>query len=412
MREKSVNENINSIFMLLCFLIMKTKMICLSMKKSGMSETRKYYFSHNNELFSRLIHSLKMINSAAVKIQIGIVIILFSLTTCKRFEPENTLVITTDDIEIVSEGIYVFNGTVVSIGEEEITEHGFCWSESGNPVIDGTSIQLGPRISKGSFSSTVSHLSASTTYYVKAYAIANSMPNYGEEKSFTTPETLRPTITDIDGNVYYTVNIGDQTWMADNLKVIHYPERSQIQKVEDRVTWFNFALDDQAYCWYDNITANGFTYGALYTWPAAMHGSEGSNTNPSAVQGVCPDGWHLPSDNEWKQLEMFLGMSQEEADGKDWRGTTEGGKMKHEGTNYWNSPNTGASNESGFNALPGGWRHGDGFFKNFGISTRFWSSSKTGDFAWIRGLDNNSSNVYRNFSGLYEGHSVRCIKDT
>ncbi|MCX6255797.1 MAG: fibrobacter succinogenes major paralogous domain-containing protein [Bacteroidia bacterium] len=352
-----------------------------------------------------------MMNFVAVKIQIGIVFILFSLTTCKRIEPENTVVITTDDIVILSEGVYIFNGTVVSIGKEEITEHGFCWSESGNPVIDGTSIQLGPRKSKGSFSSTVSGLSASKTYYVKAYVITNSIPDYGEEKSFTTPETLRPSITDIDGNVYYTVNIDDQTWMADNLKVTHYTDGSQIQLVEDRVTWFNFGLDDQAYCWYDNIAANGFTYGALYTWPAAMHGSEASDTNPSAVQGVCPDGWHLPSDSEWKQLEMFLGMSQEEADGNDWRGTDEGGKMKHEGTTYWKSPNTGATNESGFNVLPGGWRHGDGFFRNFGISARFWSSSKTGDYAWIRGLDNNSSIVYRNFSGLYEGHSVRCIKD-
>jgi uncharacterized protein (TIGR02145 family) len=360
---------------------------------------------------NEIVCTLKMINAAAVKIQIGIIFILISLTACKRSEPESLLEITTDDIDILSEGICVFNGTVVSIGATEITEHGFCWSESGNPVIDGNSIKLGPRTSKGSFSSTISDLSTSTTYYVKAYAVANSVPEYGEEKSFTTPETLPSSITDIDHNIYYTVNIGNQTWMADNLKVTHYPDGSQIQKVEDQVTWFNFGLDNQAYCWFDNITANGFTYGALYTWPAAMHGSGSSDTNPSVVQGVCPDGWHLPGDNEWKQLEVFLGMSREAADGKDWRGTVEGGKMKHAGTQYWKSPNTGATNESGFNALPGGWRHGDGLFKNFGQTARFWSTSKTGDYAWIRGLDYNSSSVYRNFAGLYEGHSVRCIKD-
>jgi uncharacterized protein (TIGR02145 family) len=363
------------------------------------------------EQYSTLGYMLKRINSVSIKIRIGIVVILFPLTTCQRVEPENILEITTDDIEIVADGSCVFNGTVVSIGKEKITEHGFCWSESANPVIDETSIKLGPRELKGSFSSTVSDLSAKTTYYVKAYVIANSITHYGEEKSFTTPESSSPSIKDIDGNTYYTVNIGDQTWMASNLKVTHYPDGYQIQLIEDQLTWFNFGLDDQAYCWYDNITANGFTYGALYTWPAAMHGSDGSNTNPSGVQGVCPDGWHLPSDSEWNQLEMFLGMSQEEAGGEDWRGTIEGGKMKQEGTRYWKSPNTGATNETGFNALPAGWRHVDGFFKNIGISVRFWTSSEIGDYAWAHGLDNNSSKIYRNFSGVYQGQSVRCIKD-
>jgi len=364
-----------------------------------------------DEQYCTLGYMLKRINSVSIKIRIGIVIILFPLTACQRVEPENILEITTDDIEIVADGSCVFNGTVVSIGKEKITEHGFCWSESPNPVIDETSVKLGPRELKGSFSSTVSDLSAKTTYYVKAYVIANSITHYGEEKSFTTPESSSPSIKDIDGNTYYTVNIGDQTWMASNLQVTHYPDGSQIQLIEDQLTWFNFGLDDQAYCWYDNITANGFTYGALYTWPAAMHGSDGSNTNPSGVQGVCPDGWHLPSDSEWNQLEMFLGMSQEEARGEDWRGTIEGGKMKQEGTKYWKSPNTGATNETGFNALPAGWRHGDGFFKNIGISVRFWTSSEIGDYAWAYGLDNNTSKVYRNFSGVYQGQSVRCIKD-
>jgi uncharacterized protein (TIGR02145 family) len=350
-------------------------------------------------------------NSATLRIQICMVAIFLSIAACKSPETENSLVITTDDIEVVSEGTYKFNGTVVSIGQVEITEHGFCWSESENPVIESTSIKLGNRKSEGSFSSTLTDLSPGKTYYVKAFAIAGSIPVYGEEKSFNTPETTASTVTDIDHNVYFTVKIGDQTWMAANLKVTHYPDGSQIQLVEDRVTWFNFQGDDQAYCWYDNTVSNGFTYGALYTWSAAMHGLDSSNANQGVVQGVCPDGWHLPDDSEWKKLEMFLGMSQAVADGKDWRGTVEGGKIKIGGIQYWKEPNTGATNESGFNALPGGWRHGDGFFKNLWISARFWSSTKTGDYAWIRGLDNNSSGIYRNFAGLYEGHSVRCIKD-
>jgi len=255
-------------------------------------------------------------NSYKVKIQIGLVFILFSVIACERTEPENNLVITTDDIAVFSEGIYVFRGTIVSIGNEEIADHGFCWSESGNPVIEGSSICLGYRSTTGIFSSTIADFSANTTYY-----------------------------------------------------------------------------------------------GALYTWPAAMHIITEDDIKPGKIQGVCPTGWHLPSDSEWKQLEMFLGMSSVEANRDDWRGTDEGGKMKHKGTLYWESPNTGASNESGFSAIPGGWRDGAGYFKNLGTATRFWSSSKRGDYAWIRQLDYNSSKIYRDTKGLYEAHSVRCIKD-
>jgi uncharacterized protein (TIGR02145 family) len=341
----------------------------------------------------------------------GIIFFMVSLATCTRIEPEYTLEITTDDIVVFSEGIYIFNGTIVSLGKEEITEHGFCWSESDNPEINGNSIQLGGRNSTGSFSSTVYDFSASTTYYVRAFATAVSVTYYGEVKSFTTPETLVPLITDIDHNIYYTVNIGDQTWMAENLKVKRYPDRSQIPLVEDRSAWFSFTLYTQAYCWYENYAAIGTLYGALYTWPAAMHITGADDIKPGNVQGVCPDGWHLPSDNEWKQLEMYLGLSQAEADADDWRGTSEGGKMKHDGTQYWRSPNTGATNASGFKALPAGWRDGAGYFNSLEANTRFWSSSKRGDYAWVRQLDYNSSGIYRGTKGLYEGISVRCIKD-
>ena len=343
------------------------------------------------------------------KILFGMIVFMPVLIECERFEPENILVITTDDITSFTEGIYVFNGTVVNIGKDEITQHGFCWSESGNPVIDGPLIQLGSGESKGSFSSTVSNLSASTTYYVKAYAIANSVPEYGNEKSFTTSPLLSDTVTDIEGNIYKTVKIGDQTWMAENLKVTRYPDGTPIPFIEDSAIWFHLSLYDQAYCWYDNMITNGY-YGALYTWSAAMNGTEGSDANPSGIQGVCPDVWHIPSDSEWKQFEMFLGMSQEEADGTDWRGTDEGGRMKHEGTIFWEDPNTGATNESGFSALPGGWRHGGAFFVGLGTNARFWTSSKM-SYAWIRGLDYNSSQVYRDFTGFYRGHSVRCVQD-
>ena len=108
--------------------------------------------------------------------------------------------------------------------------------------------------------------------------------------------------------------------------------------------------------------SNRDNYGGLYTWAAAMDGSTSSSTNPSGVKGVCPDGWHLPSDAEWKELEISLGMSQADADNTGFRGTDEGGKLKETGTAHWKSPNSGATNESRFTALPGGLRYYNGTF--------------------------------------------------
>ena len=352
----------------------------------------------------------KIINPHSVIILIGITIFLLLMNACDRTEPENTLVITTDDITIIRQGVYRFNGTFVNLGEFTITQHGFCWSESEDPDNNDLSIQLGPRDSKGSFSYTISALSPGTTYYIKAYAITNSVTEYGNEKSFTTSAPLLNTVIDIDGNIYNTVQIGDQTWMADNLKVTHYPDGSPIRHVEDSAIWFHFGRYDKAFCYYENVLVNGYVYGALYTWTAAINDTLGSDTNPSGIRGICPDGWHMPSDSEWKQLEMFLGMSQEEADNMDWRGTDEGGKMKNADLNLWKSPNNGATNESGFNALPGGWRHGGGYFTGLGNEARFWTSTGMG-YAWFRQLDYNSSRINRDFFGYYQGYSVRCVKD-
>jgi uncharacterized protein (TIGR02145 family) len=346
-----------------------------------------------------------------IKIQIGIVVILFSINGCKKPETENILLITTDDIEIFSAGIYTFKGTIVSLGNKEINELGFCWSESVNPEINGSLIKLGSRNSAGSFSITVYDVLPRTTYYVKAFAITNSITYYGDEKSFTTPDTLPLLIIDIDHNIYYTVKIGDQIWMSDNLKATRYSDGSTIPRVEERLAWFDFSLYTRAYCWYENYGAIGTTYGGLYTWPTAMNIYSENDIKPGNVQGVCPDGWHLPDDSEWKKLEIFLGMSQTEADRENWRGENEGSSLKHEGIQYWTSPNTGSTNESGFSALPAGWRDGAGYFRNLGTSARFWSSSKRADYAWVRQLDYNSSRIYRGTIGLYEGISVRCIKD-
>jgi len=169
------------------------------------------------------------------------------------------------------------------------------------------------------------------------------------------------TVTDIDGNVYKTVKIGNQWWMAENLKVTRYRNGDPIPNITDNHTWVD--LSTGAYCNYNNDISNVATYGRLYNWYAV-----------DESRNIAPAGWHVPTDDEWKQLEIYLGMSPTEADETHWRGTDEGGKLKETGTTHWYSPNTGATNESGFTALPGGYRVSGGF-SSLGFGAYFWSST-------------------------------------
>jgi len=273
-------------------------------------------------------------------------------------------------------------------------------------------MELGPPSSTGEFTLTASGLSPSTTYYFRAFAVMNTITDYSEEKAFTTRPAAEDMVMDVDGNIYRTVKIGDQTWMADNLKATMYADRIPIPFVEDHKEWFHFTRESFGYCWYGNVLTHGYVYGGLYTWAAATAAHDGISLIEEGVQGVCPDGWHLPSDDEWKQLEMHLGMSQEEADASKWRGEDQGGKLKQEGNVWWKAPNTGAIDEVGFSALPGGYRHGSAEFKELTQTTRFWTSSRNNyGYAWYRGLDYDTAAVYRDFTGVYRGHSVRCVKD-
>jgi len=177
-----------------------------------------------------------------------------------------------------------------------------------------------------------------------------------------------------DGQVYNTVTIGNQVWMAENLKSTVFPDGSPILLIEDNAAWDTLRSYDKAYCFYDNSTTNRDTYGTLYTWAAAMNGAGSSDASPSGIRGVCPDGWHLPSDAEWTELTDNLGGS-----------GVAGGKLKEAGTAHWASPNTGATNESGFTALPGGFRYLNGSFSNFVLNGYLWSSSEVSTTtAWGR----------------------------
>lgn len=204
------------------------------------------------------------------------------------------------------------------------------------------------------------------------------------------------TITDIDGNVYRTVTIGNQIWMAENLKTTKYIDGTSIPLVTDSALWVN--LLTPGFCWYNNDTATyKNTYGALYNWYAVNTGK------------IAPKGWHVPTDGEWNIMEKYLDNTVDTT-ATGMVGTDIGGKLKETGTTHWESPNTGATNMSGFTALPGGYRAGT--FFGIGSNGCWWSATASdATNAWDRYFSHDYANVDRGSYGKVDGYSVRCIKD-
>jgi uncharacterized protein (TIGR02145 family) len=199
-------------------------------------------------------------------------------------------------------------------------------------------------------------------------------------------------VTDIEGNIYKTITIGTQTWMAENLKTIKYDDGTAISLVTDGAAWT--ALTTPAYCW-NNNDADSYKniYGALY------------NRYTVNTLKLCPIGWHVPSESEWDALISFLG-------GKD----IAGGKLKETGTELWTYPNAGATNEIGFTALPSSPRDWDGnFFDHSGWFATWWSTGIYNDagqiYGWAYNTNYHSTHVEKTFYPSRTGLSVRCIKD-
>lgn len=183
------------------------------------------------------------------------------------------------------------------------------------------------------------------------------------------------TMKDAQGNFYYTVKIGKQVWMAENLKT----------NLED------------SWC-YGKKEENCATYGRLYNWYTALN--------------ACPTGWHLPSDDEWKQMESYLGVKTEELNEDGLRGSTEGGKLKSSST-LWDCPNQNASNASGFSALPGGPRYKLGMFGRLGHNATWWTSTEYDSVhAWFRYVGHSHAKIGRIDNEKIGGHSIRCVKDS
>ena len=194
-------------------------------------------------------------------------------------------------------------------------------------------------------------------------------------------------VTDIDGNLYTTVTIGTQTWMKQDLKTTRFNDGTPIPNVIDNTAWG--ALTTPGYCWYQNNVANGATYGALYNWYAVNTGR------------LAPKGWHVATDAEWTTLTNFLGGNE-----------VAGGKLKEAGLAHWITPNSLATNETGFSALPGGYRYNNGTFYDQGLNGKWWCATEShASYAFSRFLDYDDDYLFRSYYYERFGFSVRLVRD-
>lgn len=264
-------------------------------------------------------------------------------------------VLTTMAVTDITQTTAISGGEITSDGGATVTARGVCWSTSQNPTISDSKTEDGT--GAGSFTSSISGLVPNTGYYVRAYATNSAGTGYGSAMSFTTLEEATGAV-DADGNVYSTVVIGNQEWFAVNLKTTKYNNGTPIPNVTSNSDWGN--LTTGAYAWYENNEATyKNAYGALYNWYAVNTGN------------LCPTGWRVPTDAEWTTLANYVGGE-----------SVAGGKLKSTRTApdahpRWESPNTGATDEYGFSALPGGYRSGSGGFSSIGGNGNWWSSTET-----------------------------------
>jgi uncharacterized protein (TIGR02145 family) len=196
-------------------------------------------------------------------------------------------------------------------------------------------------------------------------------------------------VTDIDGNIYGIIKIGDQTWMKENLRTTRLNNGVAIENITEPSGWSN--TTSPAYCWYKCDPSNGDIYGGMYNYTAVSTGR------------LCPTGWHVPSIEDWNILVDYLGGI-----------SVAGGKMKESGTEHWSAPNSDATNQSGFTGLPGGYRSfRDGAFFSLKDNASWWSKSiSTSSTAWIVAITLYNTTAVQVVSGdLGYGVSVRCIKD-
>jgi uncharacterized protein (TIGR02145 family) len=297
-------------------------------------------------------------------------------------------VITTAQVSAITATSAVSGGVISYDGGAQITESGICWSTTPQPDLDDSFVLNSSGAS--TFSSTLTNLSSGTRYYVRAYVKNSEWTVYGGPMTFITK------VADIEGNLYNTVMVGTQVWLAENLKATRLNDNTLIPEITDNAQWI--ASNTPAYCWYDNDVSNKSIYGALYNWYTVNS------------EKLCPAGWHVPTDTEFNTLEISLGMDADQSNVWGWRGTDHGLKLKN--TTGWDDNGNG-TNSSGFSALPGGYRFGaTGECFLLTTITYWWTATEhDADRGWYRRLDSSNNAAYRASTSKTGGKYVRCVKD-
>jgi uncharacterized protein (TIGR02145 family) len=285
----------------------------------------------------------------------------------------------------------ISGGYISSDGGTPVTDRGVCWSTSPHPTVLNTKTSDGT--GTGTFISNVTGLTNGTVYYLRSYATNSTGVSYGNEFKFITP------VTDIEGNVYKTVAIGNQVWMAENLRTTKFRDNTDIPNIVADADWAALdAAKGTGYCWYLNNATYKSTYGAIYSWFTV------------ATDNLCPAGWHVPTYSEHNALELFIGVPADSINAWGWRGVGKGTELKS---------NTGwdGNNLSGFSALPSGYRAWlNGEFRGAGQLTYFWTSTDDSmnhkpEIAWYRRLDGGDTRIYNASTNKGGGKYARCIKN-
>ncbi|NSW93969.1 MAG: fibrobacter succinogenes major paralogous domain-containing protein [Bacteroidales bacterium] len=314
--------------------------------------------------------------------------------------PSELAVVSTSQVNMITTNSAVSGGNVLSDGGSSVTARGVCWSTNSTPTVSDSHTTDGS--GTGSFSSSITGLNPNTTYYVRAYAVNSVGTAYGSVISFTT-QPATTTVTDVDGNVYNTVTIGSQVWMTENLRVTHYRNGDPIITGLSDNEWSS--TTSGAFSIYNNVPSNSKVYGNLYNWYAVTDS-----------RGLCPVGWHTPTNAEWETLTTYLinngfgyggsgndiGKSMAMTSG--WDESIVPGTVGHEQS---------GNNSSGFSALPAGFRNYTGAFSYLGTMGFWWSSTETtSDYALSRFLQNTLPGLENPAYDKNKGLSVRCVKDS
>ena len=337
----------------------------------------------------------------------------------------NLPVVITDTVSDITDFTATCGGTVTDDGGDSTVTRGVCWSTAPNPIIDNIHTLDGHGM--GSFTSSLTGLQSGLTIYVRAYATNHEGTAYGNVVSFTIPINPdgdskscpnTPTLTDVDGNIYNTVQIGEQCWMRENLRTTRYADGTPIEHGDSaslNTAYWYYPMDD---------AANKSNYGLLYNWRAVVRGVTGSAANPSGVQGICPDGWHVPSDAEWTQLTDYVSSQSEYLCGGNFVNiakamiSTVGWDLSDMANLCLagnDSPAT--NNATGFSALPAGYGdidyNYDFIYGGLGYYTNFWTTTiaeVSYDPVYYRSFHFNAADILRNYDyDTDSAKAVRCV---